>query len=96
MTQTHTIRTVLDLSTGHLTEQTRTLLRRAQSRQGFGLRTVPHQHGAIAFLSEDLAQDLEHVPVDLARTVTLAHQHSALLINFDADAPTHPDLPVHD
>lgn len=91
------VRLVLDLSNAHIPEE-------ESDQPSFGVRSSPHEHGWIVFPPEPPAEGESEpeafvrleVPPWFQPVLALAWREHCILINFDRDATTHPDLPSYD
>lgn len=83
------IRKVLDLSTGHLKEDTRVDLGMGVE---VGIRYTEHKYGWIFFLGKDMTFNKDYP--DLLEALDYANAHECMFINFDADAETIEALPT--
>jgi hypothetical protein len=98
----------LDLSTGHLTEETFQLLQRlfqysARPPQDLGwpaLTVALYEHGLFITVPPielaDVAGQTFNLPSDLRKILWYAHCEEATLIRFDADGSVDPTLPFRE
>lgn len=93
----------IDLSTGHLTVATRSMLDRfdASDRMAVGwpaMTIAGYEYGWFisvpAFDLPDIAEQCKALPKDLSDVLSYAYRHGAQLVRFDADGWTY-DLPTY-
>lgn len=87
----------LDVSTGHLSEETRFWL--DEGSHGLPMTVAPYEYGAFVSVPNfsEMDSDIQaELPEDLRRVLQFAADQECVIVRFDADGETHGDLPFYD
>lgn len=86
------IRKLLDISTGHVSKETRDLLNEGEGGSPH-IWAIPHEYGWFV-RAHDEAEDLAQTPDDLVTVMRYAKQLDCDWIKFDCDADFVEELPM--